>query len=126
MLPADSCAVRCLELEDHGEESGVYVPDAGKDEADDGETGHTPHKPHLHIQQPWCQTVPLIGPELFTPIPLNNTFAITDEILHEWKYVESFLFSSLKYFDHFSPVPETGKYLGFMMDNVTKWGENNF
>ena len=52
LLPADSGAVCRLELQDHGEEGGVDVPDAGEDEADDGEAGHAPHKPHLHIQQP--------------------------------------------------------------------------
>ena len=52
LLPADSGAVCRLELQDHGEEGGVYVPDAGKDEADDGEAGHAPNEPHLHIEQP--------------------------------------------------------------------------
>ena len=39
MLPFDCCAVSRLELQHHGEQGGVDVPDAGEDEGDDGEAG---------------------------------------------------------------------------------------
>ena len=39
MLPFDCCAVSSLELQHHGEQGGVDVPDAGEDEGDDGEAG---------------------------------------------------------------------------------------
>ena len=72
MLPFDCCAVSSLELQHHGEQGGVDVPDAGEDEGDDGETGHAPHEPHLHIQQPSCQVIPLRCPELLASISLKH------------------------------------------------------
>ena len=87
--PPDCSAVRCLELEDHGEQGGVYVPriepvfccvhmyrvnvlpDAGEDEGDDGEAGHAPHHAHLHVQEPGRELSPLRGPELQAAIPLK-------------------------------------------------------
>lgn len=48
----NSCAVCCLELQDHGEQGRVNVPDGGKDEGDDGEAGDAPDDTHLNLQQP--------------------------------------------------------------------------
>ena len=55
MLPFDCCAVSRLELQHHGEQGGVDVPDAGEDEGDDGEAGNAPDHTHLHVQQPGSQ-----------------------------------------------------------------------
>ena len=64
MLPFDCCAVSSLELQHHGEQGGVDVPDAGEDKGDDGEAGDAPDDSHLHVQQPGSQICPLFGPEL--------------------------------------------------------------
>ena len=50
LLPLNSCAVCRLELQDHGEQGGVNVPDGGKDEGDDGQAGDAPDYAHLHLQ----------------------------------------------------------------------------
>ena len=55
MLPFDCCAVSSLELQHHGEQGGVDVPDAGEDKGDDGEAGDAPDDTHLHVQQPGSQ-----------------------------------------------------------------------
>ena len=69
--PPDRGAVSRLELEDHGEQGGVYVPDAGEDEGDDGEAGHAPHHAHLHVQEPGREVRPLCRPELQATISLQ-------------------------------------------------------
>ena len=71
MLPFDCCAVSSLELQHHGEQGGVDVPDAGEDEGDDGEAGNAPDHTHLHVQQPGSQIWPLPGPELLTASSLE-------------------------------------------------------
>ena len=57
--------------EQHGEEGGVYVPDAGEYEGDDGEAGDAPHHAHLHVQQPRREVRPLLGPELLAASALS-------------------------------------------------------
>ena len=47
------------------------LPDAGKDEGDDGEAGHAPHHAHLHVQQPRREVRPLLGPELLAASALS-------------------------------------------------------
>lgn len=69
--PPDRGAVSRLELEDHGEQGGVDVPDAGEDEGDDGEAGHAPHHAHLHVQEPGREVRPLCRPELQAAISLQ-------------------------------------------------------
>ena len=70
--PPNSGAVGGLELEQHGEEGGVYVPDAGEYEGDDGEAGDAPHHAHLHVQQPRREVRPLLGPELLAASALSE------------------------------------------------------
>ena len=53
-----------LELQYHGQQGGVDVPDAGEDKGDDGEAGDAPDDTHLHVQQPGSQIRPLPRPEL--------------------------------------------------------------
>ena len=53
-----------LELQYHGQQGGVDVPDTGEDKGDDGEAGDAPDDSHLHVQQPGSQICPLLGPEL--------------------------------------------------------------
>ena len=92
MLPFDCCAVSSLELQHHGEQGGVDVPDAGEDEGDDGEAGqqqlitgsrdrmpccdwspgHAPHHAHLHVQQPGREVRPLRRPEVPAAVTLNK------------------------------------------------------
>ena len=70
-VPLDSGAICSLELQHHGEEGRVDVPDAGEYKGDDGEAGHAPNHSHLHIQQPGGQVGPLGCPELFASIFLK-------------------------------------------------------
>ena len=60
-----------LELQYHGQQGGVDVPDTGKDKGDDGEAGDAPDDSHLHVQQPGSQICPLPGPELLAASSLK-------------------------------------------------------
>ena len=53
-----------LELQYHGQQGGVDVPDTGEDKGDDGEAGDAPDDAHLDVQEPGRQVGPLLGPEL--------------------------------------------------------------
>ena len=49
-LPVYSCTVCCLELQDHGEQGGVNIPDRGEDKGDDGQARDAPDHAHLHLE----------------------------------------------------------------------------
>ena len=51
-IPANSCTVSSLKLQDHCEQSWINVPNGGKDERDDGETRNTPNDSHFNLQKP--------------------------------------------------------------------------
>ena len=71
LSPPDRGAVGRLELEHHGQQGGVDVPDTGEDEGDDGEAGDAPDDAHLDVQEPGRQVGPLLGPELPAASPLQ-------------------------------------------------------